>query len=227
MSMSEKQRSDLSSAIFRLFMAAEEGAIDVDQTTFTLKELASGSSVPRARRKAPCGDFSKLHASPFEKALVKPQNPEVMIKKLLDLSQMYGWGFTPNDVPSVPEFTPRTIHEVLMPMLHLPSQGMKSSFTRTFEELWKRMELPRNWHRASMRISTDPSRLRQPDDYGCFPGISWVVFDPVGLVNESVASARKKAPRHQLQLAGLECLLAVDFSPIGLRSSISSMSTRS
>jgi len=137
-------------------------------------------------------------------------SPERQLERVKQLNAEREWGFTESDIPSIPEnFTPRTATEVLLLAVYLPKKGKVSGLQRTFDELWQLIKAPQGLTKYRWdELKSDSKHLRSAPGHSHKPGIRWVAFDPNTYRAKSPEQALKLSEQDNVQLAGVEILMA-------------------
>ncbi len=141
---------------------------------------------------------------------------DTQIEKVWNFLELHGGeeGFTPSDVPAVPDFTPRTKTEVLLLTVMLPDKGRVKGFRRTFDSWWDFIVPPTGltkWRLEELKSDSKHLRLAKGIEYK--PGIRWVAFDPNSYQRKSPKDALAQSATDGTTLAHAEVLMAAAMFP--------------
>jgi hypothetical protein len=136
-------------------------------------------------------------------------SPEQQLERVTQLNRQRDWGFEESDFPAIPEGASLRDGEVLLLCVYLPTKGRKSGLYRTIDELWDAYEAPSRYiKRRWSELKAEPKLVRQAPGYTYTPGIRWVVFNPNSYHGKSPEQALELAKQDNVQLAGVEGLMA-------------------
>ncbi len=136
--------------------------------------------------------------------------PAQQLERVKQLNQERDWGFAEADFPEVPQDVTLNEGEVLLLATYLsPQRGKQSGLRRTLEELWDLIGLSGYDKSRWEGLRSDAKHLRLAPGHDYRPGVRWVVFNPNAYHGLSPESALARATEDNVQLAGLEVLMAL------------------
>lgn len=202
--LNHEQKGILDDQLFALRDKTVNGVRDFNEVRKALQEIIEG----------------RFYTPIPEKLLMQVRSPlwytlpEQQLEHVRQLNKQRDWGFEDSDFPSIPEDIQLHGDEVLLLCVSLRAQRGKSALQRTFEELWYLSEAPTDYTKWRWdELKSDSKHLRQAPGYKHTPGIRWVVFNPNAYHGKSPEAALKQSKIDNVQLAGLEVLMAVLLFP--------------
>jgi len=139
------------------------------------------------------------------------------IEKVLAFLEQHGDknGFTPSDIPSMPNLVRQTRTEILLLTVMLPDEGGVSGIQRTFDAWWNFIPMPADAAKTrGVQLRSDTESMRLAPNINYSPGIRWVAFDPNAYMGTSPEDAlRQSSNGGNATLAHAEVLMAAAMFP--------------
>jgi hypothetical protein len=136
-------------------------------------------------------------------------SPERQLERVKRFDRQRDWGFEESEFPTIPEDASLCDGEVLLLCVYLRGQRGKGALERTFDELWYLFEPPTGYTKWRWEeLKSTAKLLRQAPGYDWKPGLRWVVFSPNAYRGKSPEQALRAAKLDNVQLAGVEVLMA-------------------
>ena len=195
-------------------LVTEDVKRGIKQLRIIEDRLLNGTLDPVAVRR-PLQDIIEDKSTPLVTTPSWYSSVDAQIERVSTFLELHGGkeGFRPSDIPSAPNFTPRTKTEVLLLTVMLPGTAKKTGVQRTFDAWWDFIVPPAGltkWRWEELKSDSEHLCLARDEHK---PGIRWVAFDPNTHPGKSPKQALGYIIIHGTTLANAEVLMAAALFP--------------